>query len=435
MPSSSYILIGSTVIICLILCSIRQRFYKTRILKTEIQRIRQHYEQLTAPSINVLNRLYNVRGQHLHPIVFTSPSGEILNTSNMVGYIAQRITEDNLVNIIDIGFPINPAELNNVAYDGQQIACINRSFKNRQHQHFTFHLVPIGESAPYDIAIIYSETTDTVLHHKKEMSKASIEPVNDFAHELAHEINNPLMAIQASATRLSRIFARNINNSAEPAVGEFIIDNKLNLSLHSISKSVQRTQKLVAEMTSLGRDRYSHTMPAIKVADVINNSISETIIAWSHEYGKPDCEVRLNAGADTRVNIERLDLHQLITNLLRNSLAYLPKDQPGEIEISVYDEQEKSIIEMTDNGKGINTTDMNSLFERGVSGQQNESNKGLGLSICKYIVMNHYHGDIAYTSKEGFGTTVTVQIPKPTLAIDYDGSTDSPVGTKTTSGY
>ncbi|MEX0761741.1 MAG: GAF domain-containing protein [Dehalococcoidia bacterium] len=109
---------------------------------------------------------------------------------------------------------------------------------------------------------------------------------------------------------------------------------------------------------------------------------------------------------------DRDRLSQVISNLLTNAVKYSP--EKTEIELVATVEDERLQVAVTDHGIGISEGDQSQLFTmffrvdneptRAVSGT------GLGLYIARQIVQMH-DGDIAVTSREGQGTTVSFWIP------------------------
>jgi signal transduction histidine kinase len=107
-------------------------------------------------------------------------------------------------------------------------------------------------------------------------------------------------------------------------------------------------------------------------------------------------------------------IHKLLLNILQNSCQAI-KDTEGEITVSareVEDETEeaRTIMEISDNGRGIPELIIDRIFEPFFT--TNENGTGLGLSIAKQIVDAH-GGGITVTSEETKGTTVQIWLPLP----------------------
>ena len=98
----------------------------------------------------------------------------------------------------------------------------------------------------------------------------------------------------------------------------------------------------------------------------------------------------------------------MLTNLFENSIKYGKKD--GSITASMYRTDGKHIlIELSDDGIGINERHLPRLFERFYRTDEGRSidvtGSGLGLAICKHIIEAHGQ-TIHVRSTEGVGTTV-----------------------------
>lgn len=100
---------------------------------------------------------------------------------------------------------------------------------------------------------------------------------------------------------------------------------------------------------------------------------------------------------------------QIIINLVENAFKYTY--QQGKVELSLWIEGEELNIKVQDNGRGINASAQQEIFQPFFQVQSGDMKVGLGLglSICKrYIEM--MGGSIVLQSKEGEGTTFTVKI-------------------------
>ena len=115
------------------------------------------------------------------------------------------------------------------------------------------------------------------------------------------------------------------------------------------------------------------------------------------------------------INAIQLQMHQLFSNLISNSLKY-SKGQPV---LSITgktfaDSDSRKMLELTFSDNGIGFEEQYSeqifkLFQR-LHGKSEFSGTGIGLSICKKIVEQH-GGTIAASSAPGQGATFTITLP------------------------
>jgi two-component system sensor histidine kinase VicK len=112
------------------------------------------------------------------------------------------------------------------------------------------------------------------------------------------------------------------------------------------------------------------------------------------------------------IKADRHRIDQLLINIIGNAIKYTP--EKGNIQVLVYSEKDKVIINVEDNGIGIPATDLDRIFERFYRVDKARSRQmggtGLGLAIAKEIAVMH-GGDITVKSKLGKGTSVFIELP------------------------
>ena len=106
---------------------------------------------------------------------------------------------------------------------------------------------------------------------------------------------------------------------------------------------------------------------------------------------------------------------RVISNIISNSIKYARDDIKGKISI-VIDEYERSvIIEISDNGIGVDRESLPKIFDTmyrtDPARTKVSQGSGLGLAVCKQIVELH-SGTIWARSDEGKGLSVFISLPK-----------------------
>lgn len=115
------------------------------------------------------------------------------------------------------------------------------------------------------------------------------------------------------------------------------------------------------------------------------------------------------------INADTARLHQLITNLLENSVRYT--DAGGVVQLSVQSVDGMAIVDCHDSAPSVDAADLPRLFERlyRVEGSRNRATggAGLGLPLCQSIVEAHHGSITAQPSAQG-GLWLRVQLPLST---------------------
>ncbi|MGE5627417.1 MAG: sensor histidine kinase [Solirubrobacterales bacterium] len=113
------------------------------------------------------------------------------------------------------------------------------------------------------------------------------------------------------------------------------------------------------------------------------------------------------------VRVDRERFRRVIVNIIDNSRKYMDK-VPGQIDIMLRETNNSIIIEIRDNGSGIEKDDINKIFNRfyrADAARTETKGSGLGLAIAKQIVEGH-KGKIWAVSHGNEGTSIIISLAK-----------------------
>lgn len=120
--------------------------------------------------------------------------------------------------------------------------------------------------------------------------------------------------------------------------------------------------------------------------------------------------IRRFPDGEVRVRINASLFEWVIENLCKNAVDAMGGE--GTITITVAEEQGKTIVEMSDTGKGIRKKDLRNVFRPGFTTKKR--GWGLGLSLAKRIVEEYHKGRIWVKHSEvGIGTTFRIELKNP----------------------
>jgi len=105
---------------------------------------------------------------------------------------------------------------------------------------------------------------------------------------------------------------------------------------------------------------------------------------------------------------DHAQIQEVILNIITNAVQAITRE--GEIKIKTAVENNLAVIEISDNGPGINKENLDKIFKPFFSSKGYGKGTGLGLSIAKRILKEH-KGDITVKSLTGKGTTFTITLP------------------------
>ncbi|WP_289355338.1 ATP-binding protein [Paenibacillus sp. S-12] len=220
-----------------------------------------------------------------------------------------------------------------------------------------------------------------------------IEREMNFVTNASHELRTPLTAFRGHVKLLKRWG----NQNAEV----------LQKSLHSLDQESQRMQRLIVQLLALARSG-NNAPPKEKVnlTDVVRDAIKQL---W-----KPDSQItlKLHLNKDTYVSGDKEQLRQVAVILIENAVRYT--NDPGWIEVSVFQEKGLACLRVSDSGIGIPEEELDKIFDRFYRVDKARSRvtggTGIGLSIAKELVEQH-QGRIRVESTVGQGSTFLVSIP------------------------
>ncbi|MCZ8512227.1 HAMP domain-containing sensor histidine kinase [Paenibacillus filicis] len=115
----------------------------------------------------------------------------------------------------------------------------------------------------------------------------------------------------------------------------------------------------------------------------------------------------------TQVAIDRDKLKRVFSNIVDNCVKYMDKAEPV-IRLKGYETANSVIVELADNGQGIDADAVPHIFERFYRAEQSRNThtggSGLGLAIAKQIMDGH-GGAIQAQSVKGVGTRIAISLP------------------------
>ena len=224
--------------------------------------------------------------------------------------------------------------------------------------------------------------------------------VGRLASGVAHEINNPLAIISEIAGFL--------NEMLEDESGKLSKDflDELRDGLPKILKHVKRGKEITHRLLTFARK----TEERVQIADV--NAALEEILPFLEKQARL-ANVTIHRDYQDgllQVPIEELQLQEIFINLITNSIHALGDREQGNIWLTTREEDGKVTISVRDDGKGIDDSVRDRLFDPFVTTKPTGQGTGLGLSICYGIVKRH-DGEIRVVSEEGKGATFIVILP------------------------
>ncbi len=160
-----------------------------------------------------------------------------------------------------------------------------------------------------------------------------------------------------------------------------------------------------------GLKRFARRDEGLLIDTVEVNTLVEACTRLVHNEVHKHADIVLDLSPDVPTFIGNAQkIEQVIVNLLVNASQAMPDDRRGRITVRTRAEAGDVVVEVEDDGKGMNESTMKQIFEPFFTTKRARGGTGLGLAITYRIVEEH-RGRIAVRSAPGVGTTFTIHIP------------------------
>ena len=253
----------------------------------------------------------------------------------------------------------------------------------------------------------------------KREFEVSVSPLNDEGMVLV------LISDQSEARRIDAVrrdFVANVSHELKTPIGALGLLSEAILGAKDQPDAVvkfasrmqmeaKRLTDLVQEIIDLSRLQSSDPLQKafdVEASDVVREAVAQA--ALSAESRK--ITVEIGEIEDATVIGDRDQLIMAVLNLVENAINYSPENSKVSVVVKV--KEELLEISVTDQGIGIAEGELARVFERfyrvDPARSRMTGGTGLGLSIVKHVALNH-GGDIKVWSKEGVGSTFTLQLP------------------------
>ncbi len=222
-----------------------------------------------------------------------------------------------------------------------------------------------------------------------------------FASRLAHDLKTPLVSLKGFADLLAR--------SAGPGLDERhrMFLERIRTSADLLNEMVDGLRELSRASRPAGELHDLDPLPLVKLA-------AEHLAAEADEAG-----VRIELPESVPlIRCERAKLFQIVQNLLANAIRYADPSKPDRwARISFESRGDRVVLEVADNGRGIDPEDLPHLFEpfrRGKSAGQTPG-MGLGLALTHRLAQACGAG-MEVLSRPGDGARFRVSFPAASAA-------------------
>lgn len=223
--------------------------------------------------------------------------------------------------------------------------------------------------------------------------------LEQFAYAAAHDLKEPLRNIGSFVSLIQRRYIAQLDQPANEYMTYITTAVK---RMNDLLSGLLNFSELTAERANFENVELSEVLSIVK--DNLRLSIDEKHAVIAYQENLPT------------VPMNQLHIIQILQNIIGNALKFV--DGQPYIQIKAADKTDHVLLEITDNGIGMDKayeSKVFRLFHRLDKNRAYEGN-GIGLTICKNIV-DKYGGKIWYESEMGKGTHFFIYLPKAQIAV------------------
>lgn len=213
---------------------------------------------------------------------------------------------------------------------------------------------------------------------------------SEFVSVVTHEFKTPLTSIRLLAERLLKLEPQEAEKQKEYH----------SLILTQCSR-LSRLINNILDFSKLEEGKQQYKFEKADLAGLLKQSLED----YPVHLIRPDCKLEINLSPVPPLYLDKEALPRAFINLLDNALKFSPAQ--GQVKVSLYKDNSKVVIEVADQGPGLDTEEQKLLFERFY---HTGKGTGLGLKIARHIVEGHF-GKIELESQKGRGSVFKIILP------------------------
>jgi len=224
---------------------------------------------------------------------------------------------------------------------------------------------------------------------------------NDFINNMTHELKTPIASISLAAQMM--------NDESVPKTEQ--MTRHLSGVITDEAKRLRFLVEKVLQMSMFDKKSIVFKKKELDLNEMVEQIAQTFTLRVEHTGGKIYTQIE---AVDSAIFVDEVHFQNAITNLMDNAVKYRKPEEPLDIHIHTWNDQEKLYLSIQDTGQGIKKENLKKIFDKfyrvHTGNKHDVKGFGLGLAYVKKVVDLH-QGDIKAESEVGKGTKFTISLP------------------------
>lgn len=383
------------------------------------------------------NLLRNIIDSMPSALITIDQDGRISHWNRQAENLSGRSAEEAVGHKIHEALPllITSLALIDHALVSKEVQKTNATLHDEQNtlQHFDVLIYPLLGDDGSGAVIRIDNISERVRIQEMMVQTEKMMSLGGLAAGMAHEINNPLAGIMQSLSVIQSRLLSNLpaNKQLAAELGldlkqlhQFLDKRGIPKMIDSIFESSQRAAQTVQSMLSFSRQDRPELLQC-NLIEIIEQSLMLAKKDLARGYKFRDLQISCDLPDDLPMILGiKSQLQQVLLNLIKNSAQALDNwdelDSEPQIRINASVKQGLVVIDLADNGPGIEEKYRSRIFEPFFTTKDEQTGTGLGLSVSYYIITNTHNGKMWVDSAPGQGACFHIGLPLTPPAPMYN---------------
>ncbi|MCR5131191.1 MAG: HAMP domain-containing histidine kinase [Prevotella sp.] len=224
---------------------------------------------------------------------------------------------------------------------------------------------------------------------------------NDFINNMTHELKTPIASISLAAQMMND----------DSVTKSETLQKHLGTVINDESKRLRFLVEKVLQMSMFDKQTATFNKKELDLNEMVENIANTFSLRVEHTGGKIYTQIE---AVDSAIYVDEVHFQNALNNLIDNAVKYRKPDQPIDIYIRTWNDEENLYCSIRDTGIGIRKENLKKVFDKfyrvHTGNVHDVKGFGLGLAYVKKIVDLH-NGELRVESEYGKGTTFTIKLP------------------------